>query len=334
MIRRHSLWLFGLALACLLTYGGDAFAARELRVATAAPPKTPWGVWLAGVAEKVEELSGGELKLNVFYSSQLGDEQTVVRQTVRGRIDLSGQSNTATSLVVPEFALLAAPYLWDSPKHADCAFDNHVGGIFDDMMQESGLVLLGWVEVGQMILFNRKAVHTPADMEKVKIRIAPTQASVSFFEAVGANGVPLGSVDSLPALKTGNVNGATFPTVYGIAVGTHKMAPHVTLTNHSHQIGTLTASKKVWNKLNADEQKWLRAAFADANVLRRGIRGAEAALVGKLKTAGLPVYQPSDPEMAAWRQAGLAAQPELVKAIGGRADEIWAKIQHAAKSCK
>ena len=183
--------------------------------------------------------------MKVFYSSQLGDEQTVIRQVVRGRIDMTGSSNTATSLVVPEFALLAAPYLWDSVKQADCVFDNHVEHIYGELIQQSGLVLLGWVEVGQMILFNRTVVQTPADLKGKKVRTAPTKASQSFFDAVGANGVPLGTVDALPALKTGNVNGATWPIVYGIAVGTHKMAPNVTLTKHSHQIGTLTISKKV-----------------------------------------------------------------------------------------
>ncbi len=164
MNRRHLLCLIGLVVAGLITFGSDSNA-RELRAATAAPPKTPWGVWIAGVAKKVEQYSAGQLKMKIFYSSQLGDEQTVLRQVVRGRVDMTGSSNTATSLVVPEFALLAAPYLWDSVEQADCVFDNHVEHIYGEMIQQSGLVLLGWVEVGQMILFNRTVVHTPADMK-------------------------------------------------------------------------------------------------------------------------------------------------------------------------
>ena len=332
MNRRHLLWLIGLVVASLLTFGSDSNA-RELRAATAAPLKTPWGVWIAGVAKKVEQLSAGQLKMKVFYSSQLGDEQTVIRQVVRGRIDMTGSSNTATSLVVPEFALLAAPYLWDSVKQADCVFDNHVEHIYGELIQQSGLVLLGWVEVGQMILFNRTVVHTPADIKGKKVRIAPTKASQSFFDAIGANGVPLGTVDAMPALKTGNVNGATWPIVYGIAIGTHKMAPNVTLTKHSHQIGTLTISKKVWKTLSADERKWLREGFADANILRKGIRNAEAGLIGKIKKAGVPVYTPNAAEMIEWRKAGVQAQKSLVKALGGRAEEIWPKIVQAKNSC-
>jgi len=313
---------------------GPAKAVRELRVATAAPQNTPWGKWFDSVAKKVEEVSGGRLKLTTFYGSQLGDEQTVIRQVIRGRIDIAGQSNTATSLVVPEFALLAAPYLWDSPEHADCVFDKHVGKIYGQMLEDAGLVLLTYVEVGQMILFTRKPVHVPVDLKGMKIRAAPTKASVLFFEQAGANPVPLGTLDAMPALKTGNVNGATWPTVYGIAIGTQKLAPHVTLTRHSHQIGTLTVSRKVWRKLSDDERGWLREGAKLVGFLRKGIRGAENALVGKIRKAGVPVYQPTDTEMTKWRALGPPAQRALVKAIGGRANEIWPEIQSAIAACR
>ena len=325
--------LKGLAMAALTAVAADAFAAKELRVATAAPQNTPWGKWFDGIAAKVTQLSGGELKPVPYYSSQLGDEQTVIRQSVRGRIDMSGQSNTATSLVVPEFALMAAPYLFSSPEQADCVFDNHVGHIYGPMLEKAGLKLLTYVEVGNMIIFARKPIKSPADLANYKIRVAPTKASVGFFDAVGANGVPLNVLDATPTLKTGGVNGASWPTVYGIAIGTHKLAPNVTVTRHSHQIGTLTISMKVWNKLSATEQDWLWKGSQQAGPLRKGIRGAEKGLLGKIAKAGIPVYEPNDAEMAQWRAAGQQAQSKLVTELGGRAPEIWPRILSAVDSC-
>ena len=286
------------------------------------------------ISAHVGELSGGKLKIQPYFSSQLGDEQTVIRQSVRGRIDMSGQSNTATSLVVPEFALLAAPYLWDSPAHADCVFDNHVEPIFGPMLQAKGLKLLNYVEVGHMILFSRKPIKAPADLSAYKIRVAPTKASVGFFESVGANGVPLNVLDAMPTLKTGGVNAMTWPVVYGIAIGTHKLAPNVTVTNHSHQIGTLTISMKSWNKLSADEQKWLWEGTQQATKLRKGIRGAENAMLGKLEKGGISVYRPNNAEMTLWRERGLASHDKLVQELGGNAQAIWKKIKAAAQACK
>jgi TRAP-type C4-dicarboxylate transport system substrate-binding protein len=312
----------------------DASAGQELRLATAAPQKTPWGLWIQGIADRVEKASSGELKIKVFFGSQLGNEQVTMRQTVRGRIDISAQSNTATSLVVPEFALLSAPYLWDSPAHSDCAFDKYVGRIYAPMMEENGLVVLSWVEVGQEIVFSRKPIRTPADMAQMKVRVAPTKPAVGFFEAVGANPVPLGTTDSIPSLKTGTVNAAVFPTVYGIAIGTQDLAPNVIVTNHGHQIGTLVMSKKIWNTLSAQEQSWLRTASNEAGMLRKGIRDAEMALLAKIEKAGVSVYRPTAGELTQWRAAAKPAREELVGAIGGKAPGVWNKIIEARDACR
>ena len=93
--------------------------------------------------------------------------------------------------------------------------------------------------------------------------------------------------------------------VYGIAIGTHKLVPNVTVTNHSHQIGTLTISMKSWNKLSADEQKWLWEGSQQA-------------------TQGNPW----------WRERGLASHDKLVQELGGNAPAIWKKIKAAAQACK
>ena len=96
-----------LALAAVLAIGVtiNIVSARELRSAGAAPAKTPWGISAEAFVAKLAELSAGTLTVKHFHASQLGDEQTTIRQVARGRLDIGFFSNTATSLVVPEFGL-------------------------------------------------------------------------------------------------------------------------------------------------------------------------------------------------------------------------------------
>ncbi len=98
-----------LALAALAVTLSLPAAAVELRSYGAAPAQTPWGKIADAFAAKVAELSGGKLTIKHFHASQLGDEQTAIRQVARGRLDIGFFSNTATSLVVPEYGLLASP---------------------------------------------------------------------------------------------------------------------------------------------------------------------------------------------------------------------------------
>ena len=195
----------------LLTAAAAVFAAQsavaadvtELRYGTAAPENTPWGTYLKKTIGVAEEAAQGTLKINAFYSSALGDEQTTLRQVVRGRIDMSGQSGVATSLVVPEIALLGAPFLFKDSAQSDCVFDNHVQPIFGPMLEEKGLILLSYVEVGWPTIFSTEPLNTVKAAQNLKVRVPPSNATTLYWKEVGAAGVPLGVVDMVPALKTG-----------------------------------------------------------------------------------------------------------------------------------
>ena len=245
-----------LAAAGVAAVSVQAAQALELKMSLAPPAQSPPGKYALRLAEQVKKESGGKLTIKVFFNNQLGgSEQNVIRQIVRGRIDMGMNSNTAISLVAPEFALLTAPYLWTSLKEADCVADKHLLPVYDELLQKGGVVALTWVEIGQHILFAKdKTIKTPADLSGVKFRTAPTKTDTIYLQTAGANAIPLGTAESMPALKTGVVSGASFPIVFGLAVGYHKVAPNITVTKHSHQIGAVIISKKVWNRLSKEQQ--------------------------------------------------------------------------------
>lgn len=318
--------------ATALLAGAAAEAQTELRYATAAPENTPWGVFLKQTIADVEK-AAPDLKIKPFYSSQLGDEQTVIRQVVRGRIDMSGQSGVATSLLVPEFALLSAPYLFKDAAQSDCVFDNHVRPIFEQYMNDSGLITISWVEVGHSYISAKKPIVTPDDAQGFKMRIPPTRATALFWTEAGVNGVPMGVVDMVPALKTGQVNGIQTSTVYGIAIGLPKLAPHTIVGKFTHDIGTVTVSKKVWDKLKPEHQKAIKLIDARVDDLRKAIRGAEVGLLAKVEKAGAPVYRLTPEQIAQWKKFAEPASLKLIDEIGGKAPEIWKQIQTAKQKC-
>lgn len=323
-----------LALAAGLALSAPALQARELRLGSAAPAATPWGKSYEAFAELVAKKSGGSLTIKVFPGGQLGDEQSMIRQTARGRIDITGASNTGAALMVPEFALLAAPYLWDSPAQGDCVDDKHLRKVFAPMFVDKGLVPLAFVEVGHQILFSTFPVSVPADLAGKKVRTAPVKTDTIYIDATGATSVPLGVADAMPALKTGGVSATTWPTVYGLAVGYHKVAPYVVVTSHAHQRGAFLISQKVWASLSAAEKGWVQDAATEAHAnLRTGIRQAEAGLLKKAATEGATVTTPTGPTARAWQILAGQVSEQVVKESGDKAKAIWAQIQAAKKAC-
>ncbi len=324
----------GLALAAGLTVTGAAAQAETvLKLASVAPSGSPWGKWVTGVAAKIEEISGGELKIDLLLDAQAGDEQTILRQTTKGRLDIAFVSNVPLTLLSQEMALPSTAFLFDSPEQGTCVVYQHLGNVLGEIMEGAGVVPLTWMEVGHYILFSKEPVATPADLKGKKVRIAPSIADAALAKALGTSGVPMGTSDAIPALQTGAVDAAWFPTLFGIGIGVHKVAPNITVTNHARLIGTVAVSKRVWDRLSDQERQWLGVFTAAGPKLTEGILAAEPAVLGKLEAAGVPVRHLTDEERAAWKAAAAGVMDEIIAEAGGKAREVADALEAAKAAC-
>ena len=326
--------LKGLALACgLAAISAPAVAETVLKLGSVAPSGSPWGKWATGVAAKIEEVSGGELKIELLLDAQAGDEQTVLRQTAKGRLDIAFVSNVPLTLLSQEMAIPSAAYMFDSPEQGTCVTYEHLSDTLGGIMEGAGVVPLTWMEVGHYILFSKEPVSSPADLAGKKMRIAPSIADAALAKAWGVQGVPMGTSDAIPALQTGTVDAAWFPTLFGIGIGTHKVAPHVTVTNHARLIGTVAVSGRTWAKLSDQEKQWLGVFTAAGPQLTQGILGAEPALLGQLEGAGVPVKHLSTEEGAVWKAAADGVLAAIIEEAGGDAQAVADRIAQAKAAC-
>lgn len=321
--------------AALFALGLTTFAAQatELRLSMAPPPNSPWGAVAQKFVDRVDEISGGELTIKAYMASKLGGEQDVIKQIARGRIDMGVMSNTGVSLVVPEFSLLASPYAFDSAEQFDCVADNHLLSTFGEEFDAAGIKTLSWMEVGYQVIYSKDGIRVPSDLNGIKLRTAPSATDTKFMQEAGATAVPLSPKDAIPAMKTGQVEGATQLSVFGIVVGYHKVAPNITLTRHQHQVGGVVISMKTWGKLSEQEQAWLNEAAPVFLELRGAIRGAEGALIKKAASEGSTIIELSDEELAEWKAVAPAAQEIILNEMGDAAKAKWDAIQQAKAAC-
>ncbi|WP_169569243.1 TRAP transporter substrate-binding protein [Sneathiella limimaris] len=326
--------MFFLIFLMVFTVGGSSVRAEtEIRFSTAAPEKTPWAIYAHQIAESVKKDTSGTIKVQVFSGSQLGNEQDVIRQVARGRIHMGSFSNTAASLMVPEIALLAAPYIWDSLEQADCALDNHLFSIFQNKFEEKGLIILGWTEVGNRGYAFTSPVNGLADLAGKKMRVAPTKASSLTADGFGANAVVLPITEVASALQTGLVEGADLPGLVYTALGFSKIAPNWIASNHSHQVGMVLMSQKVWKRLSDEQQSAFLKARQSPVKLRQMVRGAEKSSLAKFSENGGRVIELNADQMANWRRTAKAARDSLIEDLGGDAKPIYAQIEEAKRAC-
>lgn len=322
--------LLGLALGASATF---AQAETVLRLGSVAPTASPWGAWITKVAEQLETVSGGKMKMNLLLDGQIGDEVTMVRQATKGRLDMIYVTNDPLSVIMPEMEIMSAPYFFDSVDQGSCVMHKHLAGILEPLMEDNNLVPVTWMEVGHTNIFSSKPVRTPADMGGLKIRVANGIIKRDYMGALGTTPSPLSVADMVPALQTGTIDAVNIPTVYGIAVGIPKLAPHITVTNHYRLVGSVAVSKRTWDKLSDQEKGWLKSLAPMGEELTAMILGAEKALLGQVAEAGIDVHQLSDEEVAAWRASSNGVLDQSISEIGGRSAEIKAKLEEAKAAC-
>lgn len=323
-----------LVAALLFAWAAFPGFARDLQLGTVAPAQSPWGVAFDRFAQLVSDQSKGRLTIRHFPSGQLGQEQDLVRQTARGRVDIVGVSNTAMSLLTPEIALLSMPYLFDSPEQSDCVYET-LGDSLLGRLEASGVVPLAWMEVGHQILLTQdRIIQAPSDFKGMRIRAAPTVSDTLFLEHAGASPVPLNIPETLQRLQTGAIGGATFPTSFAFAAGIDKIAPMITVTNHAHQVGGVLISGRVWQSLDEQDRAVLKSAAETAFAsLRHDVRSSEQAGLDQAQKQGATIYVPSPAELSEWSAAAQAAYPRIVEKSGSNTQQLWVDVKTALSQC-
>jgi TRAP-type C4-dicarboxylate transport system substrate-binding protein len=324
------------ATALALPATGAAFAQSvELRYATSAPPKTVWEMQVQRFQKQVEDGSKGSLKINAFLNSQLGSEQDTVQQVARGRIDSGGYSTTAGSLLVPELSLLSIPFLFKDQKEQDCVYDNHLTKLTQDMFLKKGVVMLGWSEVGVADIIGKKPYLAPDDLKGLKARSAPNKVAAFMWSQFGANPNPLPVTEWNSAFQTGLIDVAdSAPTFYFFS-GLSKLAPVVTMTQHTDAGGVVLINKESYDKLSADHKAVLTgtSTTTPAAVLRAEVRGFEGKIREMHKAAGGTIVELTPEQRTVWRKGMEAAWPKMVEAVGGEAATYWKAIQAGIRAC-
>jgi TRAP-type C4-dicarboxylate transport system substrate-binding protein len=307
----------------------------ELKYATGAPPKTIWAIHAEKMTQIVDEASNKTLKINVYLAAQLGNEQDTVQQVARGRIEMGGFSITASSLLVPELALLNIPFLFSNAKQQDCVLDQHLTKPVTEMMAAKGVHVISWAEVGVADIIGKKPFVDPKELNGLKSRSQPNKVASFMWQQFGANPNPIGITEWNAAFQTGLIDVADSAPTYYFYSGLAKLAPVVTRTMHQDQAALILINKGVYDKLSDAHKK----ALGELNVKLPGsqqraeIRGFEDKIREMHKQAGGTVVELTPEQRLVWRKGMESAWPKMVEAVGGEAGKLWQLIQAGIKAC-
>ena len=303
----------------------------EMTVAGTAIPNTVGETHFLNFKTAVDAQSQGTLKLKMLVHGQLGSEENLVSGLRRNRVHFANLSAIITSTLIPETALLYAPYLFDNEEEADFVYDNYLTQIFTELLAAKGLQFISWSEIGFHNVYGKEPILLPEHAKGKRYRVSASLSSRYFAEAIGADLIPMGYAEIVQSLQTGLIEAGDNSVALYAKRGIDQEAPHYTLTQHSLGMSIMVARKVWWDHLSSRQQEVIINAWPEATILRQSLRQEVARDLANAASLGIVVHALSESDRALWKQSTQGQVERLAIEIGGRATEVLDLISEGKK---
>ena len=291
---------------------GDAAAAASdpkvtLVYAEVNPLDTIVGQTGSHFKEKVEELSGGSVVVDVQASGVLGSENDVLDAILGGStsIDISRISAFAlTSYGCNKSKLLSIPFTFENRAHFWNFANSELAPEFLNEPQELGLPVRGifYGEEGFRHFFTVKPVAAIGDLKGMKLRVSNDPVMNGMVEGLGANPTVVAFGELYSALQTGVVDGAEQPIANYKSNAFPEVANNLILDGHTLGAVQAVITDNAWNKLTENQQAAVMEAAADTQAFNADLsETAENKVLDELKSSGCNVIDV--PDKAPWQEA-------------------------------
>lgn len=257
--------------------------------------------------EKVEELSGGSIKIDLQASGVLGAENDVLDTMLGGggTIDMSRISAFAlTSYGASKSKLLSIPYTFAGRDHYWKFVNSDLAPEFLMEPHDIGLGVRGlfYGEEGFRHFFSKTPINSMEDLKGLKVRVSSDPVMTGMVSALGANPTVVSMNELYSALQTGVVDVAEQPIANYKGNAFQEVAPNLILDGHTLGAIQVIITDDAWDKLTENQQKAVTEASKYASDFNQKLsQDAEKEVLDGLKADGVNVVEVTD--ITPWQEA-------------------------------
>ncbi len=261
-----------------------------IRYATSIEEVHPTVTAMKRFAERLEELSGGELRVEV--RTRFGANGHELLEACRqGQIDMGVVTASTLAQQVPLANIFTMPFLFRDEAHLAAAMADEPGRrLREEARRVAGLRITGFYTAGMRSITTQGGpIRRPEDLRGLKIRVMESEMMVETLTAMGASGIPMNYGEIYGALQRGELDGwennaNTILNARTIETGCN----HLAWTRHLAMPDLAFASLGFYERLTRTQRAWLEQAMAETTAEQgEQWRRNEAEAVAQLEAAGM-----------------------------------------------
>lgn len=251
--------------------------------------------------DKVAEISGGMLIIDLYQSGQLNNQDNLLPAFMQGKIDM-GNMGLGEFDNAKYCSMFKSAYIFSSVDHMKRFYGSADGKLlFDDLAKKINIRMLGAGFYGtrQINAYNLPyEIKTPQDMKKVLLRMPGGADWTALGEALGAKPTPVAFNEVYMALKTGTINAQDNGLATSKAMSFHEVTSQVVMTDHLVWNLHIAINEARWKTLTAQQQTWIQQAADFAHEYMTALTvDQESKLVQWYRDQGIQV---TFPDKKAW----------------------------------
>ncbi len=303
-------------LAAVGLSAGIALAAEtKLRIQTHFAPETPSGKLAAQYVDDIQVMSGGEIKVEMFYSSSVVKSVETFDAAATGILDCDMTGGAYQTGKNPAFQFVGDIMGGYDTPYQQLSWLYYGGGLdaAQKLYNKYDMQLVGWWVPGQESLASSKPIKSVADFKDWKFR-SPPGMETKIFEKLGAKPIVMDFTEIFTALETGIIDGADASGLANnVGLGLYDIVKHTNFPGfHSMPSDHLACNKGIWDAM-PDKHKRIMTTSMMALALRTALtfekKNAEAA--AQLRAKGVNIYAWTPEDRQTFREAAQASWPEF-----------------------
>jgi C4-dicarboxylate-binding protein DctP len=311
---------FALMAACTLLLSGLAQAEPiVIKFSHVVAVDTPKGLAADFFKKRVEELTKGAVKIEVYPNSQLYKDKEEMEALQIGAVQMLAPSLAKFGpLGVKEFELFDLPYIFADYKALHAVTKGPVGQQLFAKLEPKGIKGLAYWDNGFKSFSANTPIKAPTDLKGKKMRIQSSKVLEAQMKALQAIPQTMAFSEVYQALQTGVVDGTENPISNFYSQKMFEVQKHLTLTDHGYLGYAVIVNKPFWDGLPADVRGQLETAMKDATEYANKIAKEknDEDLESVRKGGKTEVTVPTAAEKEAFRKVLVPVHDQMADRIG------------------
>ncbi|SDK75139.1 C4-dicarboxylate-binding protein DctP [Franzmannia pantelleriensis] len=231
---------------------------------------TPNGKAALRFKEEVEANSDGRIQIDVLPAAQVGGDVEIIEQIQMGLVDIGIPPSATLGNFEERLQILDLPFLIPDYDTMVELLDGEVGREILDTLNDHNMYGVNFWGAGfRHMTNNDRPIHTPEDLEAIRMRTMQAPIIISTYENFDANATAMAFTEVYNGLQQGVVSGQENPLANIYTMRFHEVQDYLSLTNHAYHAYAAVINTDSWNSLPEDLQEVMRDAFDNGRTASR-----------------------------------------------------------------